>query len=154
PPGYRQTGGLQMSQELMAAMQHAESLLQGRDPEGALQALGRALDARPVLPRAHMIAAMAKLRQGRAGEAVGHLDLAAGVVERAQAAPAAFLALARHYTGARAFDQAGAMLRKGRGRFPDNAELAVAEGDHCERLGRRDEAIVAYRAAIALAPNS
>ena len=143
-----------MSQELMAAMQHAESLLQGRDPEGALQALGRALDARPVLPRAHMIAAMARLRQGRANEAVGHLDLAAGVLDRAVAAPAAFLALARHYSGARAFDQAGEMLRKGRARFPDNAELAVAEGDHCVRLGRHEAAIAAYRAAIAMAPES
>ena len=143
-----------MSQELMASMQHAESLLQGRDADGALAVLGPALAARPVLPRAHMIAAMARLRQGRAGEAVGHLDLAAGVLDRAAAAPAAFLALARHYSGARAFEQAGAMLRKGRARFPDNAELAVAEGDHCERLGRRGEAIAAYRAAIAMAPDS
>ncbi len=143
-----------MSQELVASMQHAESLLKGRDAEGALEVLSPALAARPVLPRAHMIAAMAKLRQGRASEAVGHLDLAAGVLDRAAAAPAAFLALARHYSGARAFDQAGEMLRKGRARFPDNAELAVAEGDHCERLGRRGEAIAAYRAAIALAPDS
>ena len=59
-----------MSQELVASMQHAESLLKGRDPEGALRVLGKALAARPVLPRAHMIAAMSRLRQGRAGEAV------------------------------------------------------------------------------------
>lgn len=143
-----------MSQALVASMQHAESLLKGRDPDGALEVLSPALAARPVLPRAHMIAAMARLRQGRASEAVGHLDLAAGVLDRAAAAPAAFLALARHYSGAGAFDQAGEMLRKGRARFPDNAELAVAEGDHCERLGRRSEAIAAYRAAIALAPDS
>ena len=45
--------------------------------------------------------------EGRASEAVGHLDLAAGVLDRAAAAPAAFLALARHYTGARAFDRVG-----------------------------------------------
>jgi tetratricopeptide (TPR) repeat protein len=143
-----------MSQELMASMQYAESLLKGRDPEGALKALGSALAARPVLPRAHMIAAMAKLRQGRPGEAVGHLDIAAAVLDRAAAAPVAYLTLARHYSGARAFDHAGEMLRKGRARFPDNAELAVAAGDHCERLGRRGEAIAAYRAAIALAPDS
>ena len=43
------------------------------------------------------------------------------------------------------------MLRKGRERFPDNAELAVAEGDHCERLGRRDEALAAQQKADKLA---
>jgi Flp pilus assembly protein TadD len=143
-----------MSPELAAAMQHAESLLKGRDPDGALRTLGPALAARPALPRAHMIAAMAKLRQGCPGDAVGHLDIAAAVLDRASAAPQAFLALARHYSGAGAFDQTAEMLRKGRARFPDNAELAVAEGDHFERLGRHDEAIAAYKAAIALAPTS
>ena len=41
-----------------------------------------------------MIAAMAKLRQGRPGEAVGHLDIAAAVLDRAAAAPVAYLTLA------------------------------------------------------------
>src|SRR3954466_12891282 len=71
-----------MSPELAASMQHAESLLKGRDPEGALRTLAPALAARPALPRAHMIAAMAKLRQGRPGEAVGHLDIAAAILDR------------------------------------------------------------------------
>jgi tetratricopeptide (TPR) repeat protein len=101
-----------------------------------------------------MIAAIAKLRQGRPAEAIGHVDIAAAVLDRAAAAPAAFLAMAHHYSGASTFDQAGEMLRKGRGRFPDNAELAVAEGDHFERHGRHRDAIAAYKAAIAIAPES
>ena len=143
-----------MSPELAASMQNAESLLKGRDPEGALRTLAPALAARPALPRAHMIAAMAKLRQGRPGEAVGHLDIAAAILDRAAAAPAAFLALAGHYSAARAFDKALEMLRKGRSRFPESAELAVAEGDLFERLGRHGDAITAYRAATAMAPDS
>ena len=141
-----------MSPELAASMQHAESLLKGRDAEGALRMLAPALAARPVLPRAHMIAAMAMLRQGRPGEAVGHLDIAAAILDRAVAAPAAFIALAGHYSAARAFDKALEMLRKGRSRFAESAELAVAEGDLFERLGRHGDAITAYRAATAMAP--
>ncbi len=143
-----------MSPELAASMQNAESLLKSRDPEGALRTLAPALAARPALPRAHMIAAMAKLRQGRPGEAVGHLDIAAAILDRAAAAPAAFLTLAGHYSAARAFDNALEMLRKGRSRFPESTELAVAEGDLFERLGRHGDAITAYRAATAMAPDS
>jgi uncharacterized protein (TIGR02466 family) len=143
-----------MSPELAASMQHAESLLKSRDSEGALRTLRPALAARPALPRAHMIAAMAMLRQGRPSEAVGHLDIAAAVLDRAVAAPAAFTTLAGHYSGARAFERAGEVLRKGRSRFPESAELAVAEGDHFERLGRHGQAIASYQAATVLAPDS
>src|SRR5689334_11639451 len=91
-----------MSPELAASMQLAESLLKTRDPEGALRTLRPALAARPALPRAHMIAAMAMLRQGRPSEAVSHLDIAAAVLDQAVAAPAAFTTLAGHFCAARA----------------------------------------------------
>ena len=147
-----------MSPELAASMQHAELLLKGRDPEGALRMVVSAPAARPALPRAHMIAAMAKLRQGRPGEAVGHLD-----VRRRHSRPGGRRAGRLYYYAGRALPfgrptpskKPRKWLRKGRSRFAESAELAVAEGLILfERLGRHGDAIAAYRAATTLAPDS
>ena len=64
----------------------------------------------------------------------------------------AYISLSQLYLGARNYAQADQIIAKGRSQWPQQVELAVAQGDLFEAYGERDKAKQAYLQALKLDP--
>ncbi len=139
-----------MSNELA----NVEQSLSEGDAEQALADAEAALGSRPDWPRAHMLAASAATRLGRADEARRHLAICRETLGKMPENVGAHMTIAGLYTAIEDFDDALGILEPMWERIGDSADLLDAIAVNMHQAERVEEAVGVYKKLLALEPGN